>query len=232
MLRCQRKKVGNRLAKRTLIEASLRLVNEVGLDGLTVRRLAMELGVQSPALYWHIHSKQELVDGMAEEIILEAGMGSPRKGESWQDWLARRARAYRGSLLAHRDGARVVTGARQLSAATIRQFEDELTAMVEHGFTPVLALRTVSNITNYVNGFVLQEQSGAQGGAQIGKEQLLLLAQLVETGPASNLVSALREGGSIASDDAFETGLQALIEGTNVNLNRHGIRKRARGHIR
>src|SRR5437867_867347 len=119
------------LTREAMIKAALRLLDEVGLDGLTVRRLAAELGVQSPALYWHIRNRQGLLDGMADAIIQAAGMGPPRSGESWQEWLARRSRAYRLSVLAHRDGARIVAGAYWLGPATIQTFNDELAAMVE-----------------------------------------------------------------------------------------------------
>src|ERR1700738_3768776 len=114
------------LTKQTMIETPLRLLDPVGLDGLAVRKLAAELDVQSPALYWHIRSKQELLDGMAEAMILTAGMGPPRDSETWQDWPPRRTRAYRQSLLAHRDGARIVANAAWLSPAAIRMFNEEL----------------------------------------------------------------------------------------------------------
>ncbi|WP_219472180.1 TetR/AcrR family transcriptional regulator C-terminal domain-containing protein, partial [Nonomuraea rhizosphaerae] len=147
------------VTRETMIETALRLLDEVGLDGLTVRRLAAELGVRSPALYWHIRTKQELLDGMAEAMVLAAGMGPPKEGETWQEWLARRARSYRDSLLAHRDGARIVSTAGQLGPATLRMFNEELAAMVARGFTPVLALRTITTLSHYVTGFVLQTQS-------------------------------------------------------------------------
>ena len=135
------------LTKQVLIDTALRLLDEVGLEGLTVRRLAAELGVQSPALYWHIRTKQELLDGMADAICRAPGMGPPRDDESWQDWLLRRARAYRATLLARRDGARVVAHARSLSQETVALFDRELAAMVERGFTPALALHTIGALT-------------------------------------------------------------------------------------
>src|SRR6266498_5119399 len=70
------------LTRQTMIETALLLLDEVGLDGLTVRRLAAELGVQSPSLYWHIRTKQELLDGMADTIVQAAGMGPPRDRKS------------------------------------------------------------------------------------------------------------------------------------------------------
>ncbi|WP_405142617.1 TetR/AcrR family transcriptional regulator C-terminal domain-containing protein [Sphaerisporangium sp. NBC_01403] len=189
------------LTRQTMIDAALRLLDEVGLDGLTVRRLAAELGVQSPALYWHIRTKQELLDGMADEIVRAAGMGPPRPEESWQEWLARRARAYRASLLAHRDGARVVSGAAELSPETVRMFEEELAAMTSRGFTPVLAVRTISTLTHYITGFVLQEQATRPSGRP--REEAV-----------PTLTAALHAGGGPLGEDAFEHGLRTIITGT------------------
>src|SRR5690242_1053960 len=84
---------------------ALALLDEVGLDGLTVRRLATELGVQSPALYWHFRNKQELLDLMAQELQTSMPTSPPRSDESWPQWTARRARERRQLLLSRRDGA-------------------------------------------------------------------------------------------------------------------------------
>ncbi|MBB3725773.1 TetR/AcrR family transcriptional regulator C-terminal domain-containing protein [Nonomuraea dietziae] len=198
------------LTPQKLIDAALRLLDEVGLEGLTVRRLAAELGVRSPALYWHIRTKQDLLDGMAGAIVLSAGMGPPEEGESWQDWLARRGRSYRRSLLAHRDGARVVANATGLGQEPIRRLNEELTAMLAHGFTPVLALRTITAISHYVTGFVLQEQAARPPGTAPLDPLIDLLGGDVE----APLVVALREGSSAGGDAAFEHGLHAIIAGT------------------
>lgn len=196
------------LSREVLIETGLRLLDEVGLDGLTVRRLATELGVQSPALYWHIKTKQELLDGMADAIIQGAGMGPPRDGESWPEWLRRRARGYRRSLLAHRDGARVVASARRMPGA-LGEFEGELAAMVALGFTPVLALRTITALGNYLNGYVLQEQASVPAGDPDAGDLLAAMP---------TLAAALRAGGNPMAEAAFEHGLTLLIAGTEAQL--------------
>jgi TetR/AcrR family tetracycline transcriptional repressor len=207
------------LTRYMIVETALRLLDDVGLDGLTVRRLATELGVQSPALYWHFHNKQELLDAMADALIAAAGMGPPREGESWQDWLCRRARDYRGSLLAHRDGARIVVNARALTPATIKVFDQELTAMVSRGFTPVLALRTIASLTRYVNGFVLQEQQvEPHHDTERPDDRYATLASLLDGGTSATLLVAIREGGSLLGEDSFEHGLRALIDGTIIAL--------------
>ncbi|SEH01791.1 TetR/AcrR family transcriptional regulator, tetracycline repressor protein [Nonomuraea solani] len=216
------------LTRHTLIETALRLLDDVGLDGLTVRRLATELGVRNPALYWHIRTKQELLDGMADAIILAAGMGPPRSGESWQEWLARRARAYRASLLAHRDGARVVANAANLGPATIRLFDEELTALVGCGFTPVLALRTIGSCTSYINGFVLREQAERPEVAGEPSDRLAAVAALLERGMDATLMRAFREGASALGEEAFEHGLRVLIDGTAAALQSEGERSDGR----
>jgi TetR/AcrR family transcriptional regulator, tetracycline repressor protein len=215
----ERKRAG--LSRQTIIQTALGLLDQVGLEGLTVRRLAAELDVQSPALYWHLRGKQELLDGMADTIVLAAGMGPPRHGESWQHWLARRARAYRSSLVAHRDGARVVAGAQWLNPTTIQMFDQELTAMVAQGFSPALALRTIMAVAHYVTGFVLQEQSSQRQHPQEPPDQLAELAGLLDGGESSTLLVAIREGGSPLGEDAFEDGLRALIDGTAAAVVRH-----------
>ncbi|WP_305783004.1 TetR/AcrR family transcriptional regulator C-terminal domain-containing protein [Symbioplanes lichenis] len=192
------------LSRDVIVRTALRLLDDTGLDGLTVRKLAAELDVQSPALYWHFRTKQELLDGMADEIIQRAGMGPPRAGESWEDWLRRRAGAYRASLLASRDGARVVSAsARGGSAAG--EFERELAAMVGLGFTPRLALWTIATVSHYITGHVLQEQA----------------AVVPDTAPdlsgMPTLAAAVRAGG-FHGDDLFEHGLEVLIAGTRVQV--------------
>ncbi|MEV0348966.1 TetR/AcrR family transcriptional regulator C-terminal domain-containing protein [Nonomuraea sp. NPDC050680] len=207
-----------------MIETALRLLDEVGLEGLTVRRLAAEFDVQSPALYWHIRTKQQLLDGMADAIILASGMGPPLDEESWQEWLARRARAYRDSLLAHRDGARIVCAAVQLRPATVRMFDEELSAMVDRGFTPAQALRTITGITHYVNGFVLQKQVRAERpeSAAPPGERLAVLAARPDRGASAPLIAALLEGGDPLGEEAFEHGLRAFIDGTAAALHASG----------
>jgi TetR/AcrR family tetracycline transcriptional repressor len=146
-------------------------------------------------------------------------MGPPRAGETWRQWLLRRARSYRAALIAHRDGARIVANAR-LSPTTLRHFNDELTAMVEHGFRPVLALRTITAITQYVNGFVLQEQSQRHDPAQAPTDPLGALAAVLDDGSTATLVVAIREAGT-GLDEAFEHGLAMLLDGTAAALAHH-----------
>jgi TetR/AcrR family tetracycline transcriptional repressor len=214
---------GAGLNREVIVDAALALLDGVGLDGLTVRSLADELGVQSPALYWHFRSKQELLDAMADAVVQATGMGPFRPDEPWPDWLARRARRYRRSVLAHRDGARLVAGAQRLSLATVTSFNEELAALVDQGFTPTGALRTIQAISHYTTGFVLQEQAQTTMNATPAAEQAATLAALLDGGTSAPLVRALIEAGGLDGDEAFEHGLRALLDGSETALN-HQLR--------
>jgi TetR/AcrR family tetracycline transcriptional repressor len=60
-----------RLSKRTVTENALKLADADGLDALTIRKLAQHLGVTPMALYWHFRSKEELLEGVAEQVWAE-----------------------------------------------------------------------------------------------------------------------------------------------------------------
>jgi TetR/AcrR family transcriptional regulator, tetracycline repressor protein len=60
-----------RLSKRTVVDRALKLADADGLDSLTIRKLAQDLGVTPMALYWHFRSKEDLLEGMAEQVWSE-----------------------------------------------------------------------------------------------------------------------------------------------------------------
>ena len=104
------------LDREQVVRVALRLLDEVGLDGLTLRRLAAELDVKAPALYWHFTNKQDLLDHMAH-VMTEPWMRAvavTTAGQGWEDWLAEVARTYRALLLSHRDGGRLSASTRPL----------------------------------------------------------------------------------------------------------------------
>ncbi|MEU5846695.1 TetR/AcrR family transcriptional regulator C-terminal domain-containing protein [Saccharopolyspora shandongensis] len=206
------------LERDSVVATALDLLDEVGLDGLTVRRLATELGVKSPALYWHFRDKQELLDLMSQRLQAEQGMAGPRDGEPWPEWIARRAHERRSLLLSRRDGARLVSGTSPGPAAA-RMFDAELGVLTGFGFTPVQAMRAVIAIGHYITGFVLEEQAAqerrnrAESGAderrgRRGREE--------EAAPRERLPvlgAAIREGGPPEGPEAFEQGLRMLVDG-------------------
>lgn len=106
--------MATRLDRETIVETALRLLNEEGLEGLTLRRLAKGLDVQAPALYWHFGNKQALLDEMAtrmlRDMLLPMAGQAEAGGTAWQDWITDACRRARRTLLGYRDGAKVFSG--------------------------------------------------------------------------------------------------------------------------
>src|SRR4051812_8864236 len=69
---CGKGGTGMALQRETVVREALALLDEVGLEGLTMRRLAARLGVQNPALYWHFKNKQALLNLMAATLLADA----------------------------------------------------------------------------------------------------------------------------------------------------------------
>ncbi|MFG2891834.1 TetR/AcrR family transcriptional regulator C-terminal domain-containing protein [Streptomyces sp. NPDC048248] len=157
----------SRIDRKQVVDTALRLLNEVGLDGLTLRRIAKELNVQAPALYWHFKNKQELLDEMATEMFrrMKWPQLSPdgREAEgavrTWQDTLLTCARALRRELLAYRDGGKVFSGTRLTDDSHAAPTDRLLGRLTAEGFTPAEAARAWWTVYNFTIGLVIEEQS-------------------------------------------------------------------------
>jgi TetR/AcrR family tetracycline transcriptional repressor len=207
------------LERDLVVRTALRLLDEVGLDGLTLRKLAAELGVQAPALYWHFANKQELLDHMATAIADEARAAILEDGP-WDERLVAYARGNRRALLSHRDGARVVAGNRPVDSM-LPTMEHALANLVEAGFTPGEAMRSLVAIGTFVGGFVTEEQAEARRNADEGwteEQDMEAFQRLLETGELPTLVAALAETGDPNGDATFEHGLKLIIDGMRATL--------------
>lgn len=206
----------------TIVDAALELIDEAGLDALTVRRLAQRLDVKSPALYWHFRDKQELLDEVADRLRALQGSGAPEPGENWPAWLCRRARERRSVLMAHRDSARLMAGTR-VGLERLAAADAELAVLVGFGFTPVRAVRAATLVDHYVVGSVLERQADHRRHAESGEAPPEEDSErALPTGTAPVLAAALREGGDPEGDVAFEEGLRMVVDGIAAALERDG----------
>ena len=100
-----------KINRQCVVAEALDLLDEVGLDGVSTRRLAQRLGVEQPALYWHFKRKEDLLAAMAEEAMApQRSAPLPAAGDDWQEWFLENYRRFRRTLLLHRDGARLHAG--------------------------------------------------------------------------------------------------------------------------
>src|SRR6478609_6358742 len=144
------------IGRQAIIDAALSLLNEVGIDKLSTRRLAERLGVQQPALYWHFRNKSALLDAINSEMLARYHTHRlPSPGEDWVEFTYATARSMRTTLLAVRDGARIVSGTRP-STTDFADAELQLKLYVDAGFTAEEALHISISIARYVVGYVLE----------------------------------------------------------------------------
>jgi TetR/AcrR family tetracycline transcriptional repressor len=159
--------VPGKLTKAGIVQTAFAVLDEHGIDGLTVRALAARLGVQPPALYWHVRDKQALLDEMATQVWrqVSAELAALPGDWPWQRSMAEFAAITRRALLAHRDGAKVFSGTYLTDASLLEAQEEPLDRMMRDGFTLAAVIRASSLLYNFIIGFCIEEQAVAQAKA-------------------------------------------------------------------
>jgi TetR/AcrR family transcriptional regulator, tetracycline repressor protein len=144
-----------------IVRAGLALLNEIGLEQLTLRRLAVELNIQAPTLYWHFKSKEELIDTMATLMLAEGASGliPARKSSGWRIWVSTFGLGLRNVLLKYRDGARVVAGSRLTDTNYMEATEVIGRRLIEAGFSTRDAVVLLSTVYTFTVSFVVEEQA-------------------------------------------------------------------------
>jgi TetR/AcrR family tetracycline transcriptional repressor len=204
------------LTQEQVVKRAVGLMAEAGLEALTLRRLAAELGVSAPTLYWHVRDKRQLLDLMAEALVAKGDRSTaPAHGQPWWDWLAERARVQYRALVSHRDAALVVAGNRP-TEARLPEIEQVVASLVVVGFPPAEALRTILSIGNYVIGCAVERQAEAARPADPERDARLL-ARIRQAGDLPALTAAMAglgdPGSPAAAEASFEHGLALLIAG-------------------
>jgi AcrR family transcriptional regulator len=148
-----------KLDRNDIVRHALALLDDEGLDGLTLRRLADRLNVKAPALYWHFSNKQALIDEMAAEVMRGSRHPDTIVATTWQDWLEAWGTALRELLLDHRDGARMVSGTYLTDPDLYRLQESALAALVTRGLGLDRANLGLMTIYAFTIGFVIEEQA-------------------------------------------------------------------------
>lgn len=173
-----------KLDQDSVVSAAFEVLNSAGLDGLSLRLVADRLGVQAPALYWHVHNKAEIISLMAAKLADAASLDRVG-GKTWREKLILSARARRQAMLNQRDSARLCVLAQPRRSAA--DAETQLTApLVALGLTVRQALSYQAAAIAYTVGWVAYEQSATMHA---------FLTQLIDF------------------EESFETGLQAMVGG-------------------
>ncbi len=197
-----------RLHRDDIVAAALDLLDEVGLENLSLRRLATSLGVSTPTLYWHFANKQDLMDAMSSELL--ASVGGPDRVEAanltWDEWLTWLARQTRQAVLARRDGAMLFNVSRP-SARMWSDVEQALALLTRSGFSPRDALIGIGATLHFVIGGANQEQqrlAAPQEPGGLPQRSLPLVADAI--------------GAGIDPAERFEVGLNIILDGMRARL--------------
>ena len=204
-----------------IVQAALDLLDEAGMDGLTVRALASRLGVQAPALYWHVASKQALLDEMA--TLIWRGIGEVMAGLpgdlDWREVMRTYAVTVRGELLGHRDGAKAFSGTTLTDPGVVRRQEVTFENLIRQGFTLPDAVRGLLLVHSFTIGFCVEEQAVVQAIAS-GDDRYSLRRRAELIGPQAAPL-AVAAGEVIFGDpDRRFTGLLDLLLETIGRLRR------------
>src|SRR6478735_2110449 len=124
-----------RLSKRTVTENALKLADADGLDALTIRKLAQHLGVTPMALYWHFRSKEDLLEGVAEQVWGEIDVNVDPDAPWWAQ-LQGLLESLVAVLRAHSAAAQLLLEHEKRNEAALRATEVTLDVLRRAGFDP------------------------------------------------------------------------------------------------
>lgn len=150
-----------RVGREPVVRAALKLLDEGGLEAVTLRGIAAELGVKAPTLYWRFKNKQDLVDEMATQVLVDwaEAFAAVEKFGNWRDWLMAYGKHLHATLLRYRDGARMVSGSHLTDARLYGPMERALTRFQAHGITPPQAMIWMTTVYSFVIGFTIEQQA-------------------------------------------------------------------------
>jgi AcrR family transcriptional regulator len=209
------------ITRDAIVESAIRLLDSEGLDALSMRRIADELGTGAASLYWHVGSKDGLLDLVFDKIIGEGleVIEDPLPGQ-WREQLKEVARAQRAISLRHPYVVRLSIGRIPLGPNALR-YSERLLAILRAGGLPAdLAVRGSHLLIATVNGFTLDEtgvgrDTGAPESAE-ASEAAVMTRNYLASLPADqfpNVVELADEFNYVDPDGQFELLIDIFVDG-------------------
>src|SRR5688572_27052774 len=222
------------LTRERVLRAAVDLADRAGLDALTMRNLARELGAEAMSLYYHVANKEAVLDGVADVILDEineavAVVEGPPASEDWKALLRARILAAREVLIRHRWASRVIETRTTIGPSTMRYFDDLLGVLRAGGFSYGLSHHAMHALGSRGLGFT-QELFEPENADEGDDDLTEVMAEMADHFP--HLTGMLME---VAHDDPdstlgwcddqfeFEFGLDLILEGLDTMRQRSGI---------
>jgi TetR/AcrR family tetracycline transcriptional repressor len=190
-----------------IVAATIAVLDERGLDRLSLHAIAARLGVRQPALYHHFKDKDAVLAAAAAEVLDRYHTERlPRPDEDWPAFLTRNAHSLRRALLAVRDGARLIALAGP-RAPELGNAIAQVTFLERHGFGGPDAILAYVAVSRYTIGATLEQQTARDGST----------ITFPDSPEAAHLVDLAGQVHKLGPDHEFRTGLDALVRGLATN---------------
>jgi AcrR family transcriptional regulator len=209
------------LTREAIVETALRVLDREGLDGFSMRRVAEELDTGAASLYWHVGSKDGLLDLVFDEVIGEQVEEIPDPDpERWQEQFKGVARTIRESIRHHRDIVEISIGRVPMGPNALR-FSERVLAILRAGGVPdKLAVQSFLLLMSVVNGFTMDEAGyeaeAAAGAAPPLEEGAEMVRGYLNSLPADQFSNLTEVGAHFADadqDGRFELLLDLFVDG-------------------
>ena len=195
-----------RTDRRSIVSAAIEVMDEHGLDNVSLRAIATRLGVRQPGLYHHFAAKAELLDAVADEILDRWHTDRlPVDGERWDEFVARNARSLRRAMLSVRDGARLIASAGPRSPSLDNAIA-QIAILEDAGFSGTEAALALIAVSRYTIGSALEQQTARDGG------DIVLPTDRTDAA-AAHFFDIARRVVALGQDHEFDAGLAALLRG-------------------
>ncbi|HEX2312770.1 MAG TPA: TetR/AcrR family transcriptional regulator C-terminal domain-containing protein [Thermomonospora sp.] len=212
------------LSRRRVLRAAVALADRDGLDALTMRRLAQEVGAEAMSLYHHVANKEAVFDGLVEVVLGEVmaaveEVEAPSPEEDWRAALRLRILAAREVFLRHRWAPQVLETRTTTSPLVIAYYDHVVAILRAGGFSFDLAHRALHVLGSRALGFT-QELFRPDGAATADAEATVMMERMADRYP--NIVGMLADAvhddpdGTLGFCDdqfEFEFALDLILEG-------------------
>jgi AcrR family transcriptional regulator len=211
------------LSKDVALTRAVVVADGEGLEAVTMRRLARELGVEAASLYHYVSGKDEILDGLVDVVSAEIELPAPT--DDWRAATRRRAHNTRAVLRRHPWAVALMASRTTPGPATLRVLEAGIRCFRQGGFPVPMAAQAISTVDSYVHGFVLQEVNLP---FRDESELAAMTGAIMETFPAAEcpylfeltIEHVLQPG--YAYGNEFDTGLEVVLDGVASRLNDAG----------
>jgi TetR/AcrR family tetracycline transcriptional repressor len=203
------------LTRERILEAAVALVDDQGLEGLSMRKLGTSLGVEAMSLYNYIPNKAALLDGVLERVVSEIKI--PEDGSTWDERLRQMTHSFRSIALSHPRVVPLFAMRPFNSLPALEVVEAVFELLAEAGFPPEDAFRALRAMSAYAIGFTISEALQIMGEGADRPPVRFIDPESTE----ENFPRTIEAAPVMLKDDSdlqFEFGVDLLLSGLKDKL--------------